>query len=336
MRRTAYLGLFLTLFVAAAAPGFAQEIKDPTEYKAYFEGVYSEKDLAKKAAAGEKFLVDYPNTVARNQTYMMILLSYAQIPNWPKALETADKQAQMAPKLEPKDKSQTLLVGMTAAEQAKNTPKLKEYAYKVLENDPKNIGALVTLSGLLANSLPTDEAAKNKQLDETLAITKRALAEPKPANATDAQWNPILVQLHDTVAMVLLNQKKYPDTIAESDVALKLNKKDGYAYYLKGLAMKPAVADAIAKYKAAVEKMNLEENRKADQLVRDELKANADGLLSAATAKTNELAEVFAKSVATGWANAAQARKDLMQVFQGTPEELNKLIEDMKIEINKP
>jgi len=335
MRRTACLGLFLTLFAALAAPGFAQEIKDPAEYKAYFEGVYSEKDLAKKAANGEKFLNDYKETVARNQTYMMILLSYAQIPNWPKALETADKQAQMAPKLEPNDKKQTLLVGMTAAEQAKNTPKLKEYANKVLESDPKNIGALITLSGLLANSLPTEEAAKNKQLEETLAITKRALAEPKPASATDAQWNPILVQLHDTVAMVYLNQKKYAETVTASDDALKLNKKDGYAYYLKGLAMKPAVKEAIDKYTAAVEKMNLEENRKADQLVRDELQANAQGLLSAATTKKDDLAQIFAKSVATGWANAAAARTELKQVFTGTPAEMDKLIDDMKVEINK-
>src|SRR5204862_5340417 len=99
MRRTTFWGLSLLLIAALAAPAFAQEIKDPTEYSAYFNGVYSEKDLAKKVAAGEKFLVDYPNTVARTQTYMIILLSSAPIPNWQKALDTADKQTQMAPTL---------------------------------------------------------------------------------------------------------------------------------------------------------------------------------------------------------------------------------------------
>lgn len=331
MRRTAYLGLFLTLLAALAAPGFAQTINDPAEYKAYMDTVYSEKDLAKKAAGGEKFLNDYPKTAARNETYMMILLSYAQIPNWPKALDTADKQPQMAPAMGADDKKRVLLIGMTAAEQSKNTPKLKEYANRVLDNDPKNAGALVTLSGLLANSLPADEAGKVKQLDETLAITKRALTVPKPDGATDAQWNPVLVQLRDTTCMVLLNQKKYADAITECQEALKLNKKDGYAYYLMGLAMKPAVAESIAKYTAAVDKLN--ENRSADQLTRDELKATADGLESTATTKTSELVDVFAKSAATGWQGASSPARNELKIFKGTPEDLNKLIESKKTEL---
>jgi tetratricopeptide (TPR) repeat protein len=332
MKRTAYLGLFVALFAALAAPGFAQQINDPVEYKAYFETVYSEKDAAKKAAAGEKFLKDYPTTVARTHTYNQIILAYYNSQNWAKALETADKQAQMAPTLAAEDKARTILIGMAAAEQAKNTPKLKEYAGKVLENDPKHAGALVTLSGILANSIPTDDATKAKHFDETLAITKRALAVPKPENATAEMWNPVRGQLYDTCAMVLLNQKKYAEAIAEAQEALKISKKDGYAYYLMGLAMKPAVADAIAKYTAAVDKLNLPENRTADQLVRDELKATADGLQSAAQAKTNELIDVFAKSVATGWANSASARNEL-KIFTGTPEELNKLIADKKVEL---
>jgi tetratricopeptide (TPR) repeat protein len=266
---------------------------------------------------------------------MQILLSYARIPNWAKALETADKQAQMAPTLSADDKKTVNLVGMTAAEQAKNTARLKFYTEKVLENDPRNAGALVTLSGLLANSIPTDDAAKPKHFDETLAITKRALAAPKPEGATDAVWNPVLGQLRDTSCMVLLNQKKYAEAIAECDEALKINKKDGYAYYLRGLAMKPAVAEAIAKYEAAVAKLNLDENRSAGQLVRDELKADAYGNQSAATAKTDELIAVFAKSVATGWSGVANARNEL-KIFTGTPEELNALIQAKKTELGIP
>jgi tetratricopeptide (TPR) repeat protein len=330
MKRTAYLGLFL-LLLTASAPAFGQDLKDPTEYAAYMK-VYEEKDPAKKATAGEKFLVDYPNTVARTHTYMHIILSYARIPNWPKALEMADKQAQLAPTLSAAEKALVVQIGMAAADATKNTAKLKEYAGKVLENDPKHAGALVTLSGLLSNSIPTEEAAKTKHFEETLSVTKRALAAAKPAEASAEVWNSIRGQLYDTSAMVLLNQKKYAEAIAEADEALKINKKDGYAYYLKGLAMKPAVAEAIAKYTAAVDKLNLPENRTADQLVRDDLKATADGMQTAAQAKTNELIDVFAKSVATGWANAASARNEL-KIFTGTPQELEKLIADKKAEL---
>jgi tetratricopeptide (TPR) repeat protein len=330
MRRTAYLGLILTFFLALAAPGFAQQINDPAEYKVYMDTVYNEKDPAKKAAGGEKYLTTYPNTVMRTQTYMAILISYYQTQNWAKVLEIADKQAQMAPTLSADDKKTVHLAGLTAAEGMKNTAKQKEYANKVLEGDPQNAGALVTLSGLLSNSIPTEEAAKAKHLDETLAITKRALATPRPAGATEAQWKPVLMQLHDTTCMVLLNQKKNAEAIAACQEALKLEKKDGYAYYLMGLAMKPAVADAIAKYKASVDKLN--ENRSADQLTRDELTATMQGLQSAATTKTDELIEVFAKSVATGWSGSANARNEL-KIFTGTPEELEKLIAAKKAEL---
>jgi tetratricopeptide (TPR) repeat protein len=324
--------------MALAAPGFAQQnqtINDPAEYKVYMDTVYNEKDPAKKAAGGEKYLTTYPNSVMRTQTYMDILLSYYQTQNWAKALETADKQAQMAPALSAEQKKTVNLVGMSAAEQTKNVAKLVSYVDKVLADDPKHSGALVTMSNHLATTIPTDAAKVPDHLKKTLEIARRALAAPKIAGLSDAQWNAILVQLHDTATMALYNQKMYAETVTEAQAALKIDKKDGNAYYLMGLAMKPAVKEAIDKYTEAVAKMNLEENRKADQLVRDELKANADGLLSAATTKKDDLAQVFAKSVATGWANAAVARKELMQVFQGTPEELNKLIEDMKIEISK-
>src|SRR5262245_30202355 len=275
MKNTACWGIFSILFVGLTAPGFSQEIKDPMEYSAY-TAVYQQQDPAKKAAMAEKFLMDYPKTTALQQTYMILLLSYARIPDWMKALETADKQEQMAPALGAEEKKQVLLVGMAASEQTKNVPKLKEYAEKVLAVDPKNVGALVSLSTVLASTpLPTDEGAKAKQLDQTLSIAQRALAEPKPQGATDAQWTQVTMQLHDTSAMVLLNQKKYSEASAEAQAALKIDAKDGYAYYLQGLAMKPSVAEAINNYNAAVKKLN--DTPATDQIARDESKAAADG-----------------------------------------------------------
>ncbi len=331
MRRTACLGLLLMLLAASAAPGFAQDIKDPTEYKAYMDNVYNEKDLAKKAAGGEKFLNDYPKTDARNQTYMQILLSYAQIPNWVKALETADKQAQMAPNLGAEDKNRVLLIGMTAAEQAKNTAKLQEYAEKVLAVDPKNPGALVTMSNLLANSVPKEESKQEAHFAKTLEITRRALAAPKPAGATDAQWNPVVLQLHHTVCLVLLNQKKYTESIAECKAALAIDKKDGYAWYLIGLNLKPGFIEASRKYKEAVDNYNA--NRDKDKITVDDLKAASDGALQAAETKQDELVDALARAVAAGGSAAAEARKELKQVFTGTDDELNRIVSDKKIEI---
>ncbi len=332
MRRTAYLGLCLMVFTALAAPLFAQKIDDPTEYAAYMK-VYEEKDPAKKAAAGEKFLTDYPKSAAVTHTYMQILLSYHNAKNFAKALETADKQQQMAPGLSADEKKTVNLVGQAAAEQVKNTAKLQSYAEKVIADDPKNTGALITLSNLLANSVPTANGpAKDAHLTKTLDITRRALAAPKIAGVADAQWNPIVAQLHDTECMVLLNQKKNADAITACQEAIKTVKKDGYAYYLMGLAMKPAVADSIANYKAAVDKLNLDENRKADQVVRDELTANKDALDKVMTTKTDELIKMFATSMATGWQGAANPSAAELKAFNKPQAELDQMIQQIKSE----
>jgi hypothetical protein len=330
MKNAACWGIFSILFVGLTAPGFTQEIKDPMEYAAY-SAVYQQADPAKKAAMAEKFLMDYPKTAALTQTYMILLLSYARIPDWTKALETADKQEQIAPALGAEEKKQVLLVGMAAAEQLKSVPKLKEYAEKVLAVDPKNVGALVSLSAVLASTpVPTDEGAKTKQLEQTLSVTQRALAEPKPQGTPDAQWNQVTMQLHDTAAMVLLNQKKYNEASSEAQAALKIENKDGYAYYLQGLAAKPAVVEAINNYNAAVKKLN--DTPATEPLARDDLKAAADGLEKIATEKTDELIGLFAKSVATGWPGAPNARNEL-KIFKGTPDELEKLIAEKKVEL---
>ena len=330
MRRTACLGFVALLLVGLlTTAGKAQQINDLAEYNAYV-AVINEKDLTRKAALAEKFLVDYKETAAKKETYWMLILSYAQIPNWAKAMELAEKLPTLAPGFDAAQKDQVLLIGMSAAMELKNNARIIEWSEKVLAANPNQFDALRNLSFLWSTSLPADDAAKQAQMAKVLDINKRALAQPRPAGVTDAAWTPIQVQLHRTSCLMLLNQRKNAEAIAECQEALKLDRKDGDSYHLIGLAMIPELNDKLKKYQASVATLN--ENRTADQITRDELTAVKDGALLIASMKKDEIVLTFAKAVVAGGGYAAQARTKL-QEYATDPAERDKALADAKADL---
>jgi hypothetical protein len=338
MKRIAYWALPLLLIGALGIQGHAQDPKqqdpkwkDTTEYNDYM-GVFNEKDFPKKAANAEKFFVDHKDAdpIALTQVYQMMLLSYANSANWPKTLETLDRM-NLAPKLTDADKKQYTQIGLAACVNKKDTECTIKYAELVLKDDPKNFPALVTLAGTQSQklqSMPPTDPNRNAQLTKTLEITRQALALPRPDKMPDPQWNPIQQQLHETACLVLLNQTKYPDSIAECQAALKVNGKDSYAWYLIGLSHKAALIDLTKKYNDSVDKYNA--NRTAPPLELDELRAAMQGAEKIASDKKDETVDAFARSVAFGGEAAGEAKKELQKLFTGTPEELNKLIDEKK------
>src|SRR5262245_1208002 len=99
MKRTGYLGSFLFLLLAmavSAAPGFGQErtpqAKTRPEYDAYI-AVFNEKDPAKKAGLGEKFIGDFKDSDFIPNAYTMTIGGYTGSRNWAKVLEVADRAA---------------------------------------------------------------------------------------------------------------------------------------------------------------------------------------------------------------------------------------------------
>jgi hypothetical protein len=124
--------------------------------------------------------------------------------------------------------------------------------------------------------------------------------------------------------MVLVNQKKYGEALVEADISIGINKKDGFAYYVKGLAKLPDVLAAIKRYADSVQKVN--DNRIADPLTRDELRATMEGLDKAATEKRDEIIEIFATAIACG---EMRARNEL-KIFAVPPDDLEKLIQAKK------
>jgi tetratricopeptide (TPR) repeat protein len=329
MKRIAYWALPLLLISALATKGLAQEVKwtDNKEYEDY-RLVYDEKDLVKKAALAEKFFVDHKNAdpIALTQMYTMMLLSYANAGNWAKTLETIERSA-LGPKLTDEEKKRNTQIGLLAASNLKDNKKIVEYAEKVLKDDPKNLTALIALSGVLFGTVPATNSGPH--IARTLDITKQALALPRPAQGyTDPQWNQTQQGLRDTTCLMLLNQQKYSDSIAECQAAIKLNPKDAYAWYWIGLSHRAGFVDLNKSYNDAVKKYN--DGRAGPQLEVDELRATMQGAEKVASDKLNEALDAFATAAAIGGAAGDQALAEMKKLFTGTPEELTKLINSKK------
>ncbi|MFZ0481446.1 MAG: hypothetical protein WAL71_20065 [Terriglobales bacterium] len=77
----------------SAAPAAApqkKEIKDPAEYNAYM-GALGQQDAAAKVSGMEAFLVQYPNSVMKEDALEILMGAYEQTNNSAKTLDTAQK-----------------------------------------------------------------------------------------------------------------------------------------------------------------------------------------------------------------------------------------------------
>jgi hypothetical protein len=341
MKRIAYWALPLLLISALTTPGLAQAQQAQTQQQAQqnipwkgteypeYMTVFQEKDEAKKAALAEKYLTDHKDAhaIVLTQIYQMMLMGYARSSNWAKTLESVERM-QVAPNLTDPEKKQYVQIGLLAAANSKNNPKTVEYAEKVLKDDPKNFNALITLSGVLSQTLPAANPAKDTHIARTLEVTKQALAQPKPAEVTQTQWDPIQLQLRETACLMLLNQKKYEESIAECQKALEINKKDAYAWYWIGLSHRAALIPLAKKYNDSVDAYNA--GRDKGPLVVDELKAAMQGAEKVASDKRDETVDALVSAVALGGDAGKQAMTELGGIFTGTPDELNRLVEEKK------
>ena len=75
---------------AASQPQQKKEIKDPAEYNAYV-GALGQKDAAAKISGLEAFLVQYPNSVMKEDALELLMGTYQQAGNQAKVIDTANR-----------------------------------------------------------------------------------------------------------------------------------------------------------------------------------------------------------------------------------------------------
>jgi len=352
MRRTAYLGLSLALmmFVLVIAPapaifGQAPAMKSKAEYDAY-NAAYTEKGPAKKAELSETFLNNFKDSDVsfRTNAYIMMVKGYADAQNFPKSMETASKVTEVVPNMAPDKQAQIYSIGMDSAAKSDNIPKVIEFGDKVLALVPEDANTLITLSSLIPERLPTDEAGKKAALDKAeqyatkaQAVVAKIFGGAKPASVSDADWtnqkNGIESTLHANLGFIALNRQNYDKSVEEYEKVVKINPKDGIAQFRLGLSYS-GQATAVGKtYLTAVDEANNAIKNNADAAQVADLKAKADTLGTDAGKKRDQAIETLATAVALGGVVAQPARDQLVKLYQlknGSTDGLDQLINSKK------
>ena len=335
MKRTGYLGISLLLILALGVPAFSQQAPQPqaksqAEYNAY-KTLYDEQNAAKKAELGEKFLTDYKESDFTGNTHTMTIGAYSRAQNWAKVMEAADR-AVAFPKADQRLKTFALENAMVAAQQTNNFDKILEYGDKLLATDPNNLNAMITLSSMIPERLPMDEAAKKAALDKANGLANKAMggvntlfSQPKPAQITDAQWAQekanLEGNLHATLGFIALNSRDYPKAVEHYESALKSIPKDGVAHFRLGLAYQFLTSDASKKLLDTIKTLNDAKTARADQVQIDELDAQRQGVQQDLEEKRDKAIDQLATAVAIGGVVAQPARDALTKLYQSkTPD----------------
>ncbi|HEY2380387.1 MAG TPA: hypothetical protein VGK48_04315 [Terriglobia bacterium] len=319
MRRTGYLGVSLVLIlilVASALPGFGQaaaaqpRAKTQPEYNAYL-ALYNEKDFAKKAELGEKFLTDFKESDFVPNAYKMIIQSYSQTKSWQKVIDIADKAAAL-PNADNTLKAYAAANAMVAAQNMNNADKVIAYGEKVLAIDPNDLNTLITLSAVIPQKYPGDQA----QLDKAAGMANKALAGLQPMiNQATPQQKPQMVQidgaLHRTLGLIAFNEKDTTKSIQEYQAAIKDNMKDDTAHYFLAFDYMSLMGQASKAYLAAIEDEKTAIAAKADQPTMDDLKAKTAGHAEEVQKFRDMVIDELALAVAINGPEAANAKTEL-------------------------
>ena len=318
MKRAGYLSLFLLLaLVVSALPGFGQQqpnLKTRPEYDGYL-AVYNEKDPAKKAALGEKFIAEFKESEGIPNVYTMTIGGYMNSKNWAKTMELADRAVAL-PNADNKLKEYALQQALTAAQQANDVDKTLAYGDKLLAVNPQNLNAMIIMSSVLPSKAATDKTA----LDKAEKLASQALAgiqgmAAKASAAEKAQFTQIEGTLYATRGLVAYNRQDYMKSIQEYEQAVQRTPKDDMSHFYLALDYQALTVDASKKYQAAVEAENKAKREKAEQPVIDELTAHRMGLEEEVRKHRDKAIDEFAIATAIGGPLAAQAKDALTKMW---------------------
>jgi predicted Zn-dependent protease len=144
-------------------------------------------------------------------------------------------------------------------QQANDAAKMMETGEKALGFKPDDLSTLAMLSNVMAERPPTNEEEKTKQMkraeelaNQALTVLPSFLTTPEAAAMSDAGKAELTAQLHYTLGLIYLHQKRLGPSEQELLTALKSKANDPITYYRLGIAyvqdMKNDQAmDALAK-----------------------------------------------------------------------------------------
>ncbi len=117
------------------------------------------------------------------------------------------------------------------------------YAERVLELNSRDLAALITISGAMAERPPDDEAAREQYLEQAedhargaIDVLEEFLSGPAGAQIGAEQADGLRSSVHSTLGLIYLHQEEYGDAQDEYETALDAVADDPVAYFRLGVA----------------------------------------------------------------------------------------------------
>jgi tetratricopeptide (TPR) repeat protein len=128
-------------------------------------------------------------------------------------------------------------------QQLNDAAKMMEWGEKALGFKPDDLNTLTMLSNVMAERPPANEAEKATHMkraeelaNQALAALPAFLATPGAANLPEAAKAEITGQMHYTLGLIYLHQKRLGSAQQEFLTSLKSKPNDSIAYYRLGIA----------------------------------------------------------------------------------------------------
>jgi len=123
-----------------------------------------------------------------------------------------------------------------------DAPHMMEASKKALGLKPDDVDLLATISNVMAERPPTNDQQMTEQMkqaeeyaNQALTLLPTYLSSPENASMTPAQKADVTSQLHYTLGLIYLRQKRLSSSQAEFMTALKSKPNDPITYYRLGI-----------------------------------------------------------------------------------------------------
>jgi tetratricopeptide (TPR) repeat protein len=128
-------------------------------------------------------------------------------------------------------------------QQLNDAPKILEYGEKALGFKPDDLNTLATLSNTMAERPPTNEEERTKQMKRAEELANQALTQlpifldsPDGKNISAQNKAELTAQLHYTLGLIYLHQKRLGSSEQEFTTAIQAKSNDPITYYRLGIA----------------------------------------------------------------------------------------------------
>jgi lipopolysaccharide biosynthesis regulator YciM len=333
--RTLYLGLAVLLTLPLAPSVFAQagpEARSKAEYDAYV-ALYNAAEPEAKSRLGEAFIRDYPDSEFLALAFMNLVRAYETEGDWEQVIGTANRFQAMVPNPDQAARAFVYPYALMAAQNRNDVAGIIQFGRLLLEVAPNNLGAMLTLSSVYMENLPTNEPTRGRALAEAYDLANRARVQVQQVYAADsAARTQVEITVHTTLARVHYARTDYQRAADEYLQVVGLAPADSDAYYRLGDCYQFLAADASREVETTLAAQAEAREQGRDEATLEQLDARYEALQANVLAYLDRSIDFFATATAIGGAIGPQARQRLETLYRNRYEDSLDGLDDLVAE----